>query len=238
MSAELDALWQLKELDERVTAARTALARYPELKRSLEQRVTEERARVEAHRKALADLQKNRRELERRIEELTAQERKFLSQQGAVKTNAEYQALTHEIEGVRRQRSDVETQVLEAFEQEERLAAEKTPVEAALRTAEDERARRLAGIESEEAAEQSALAALDAERAVRLEGLAPAVRARYERVHGSLEGKAVVAIVKNACGGCFRTQPPHVVQEARKRDRLLTCEGCGRILVLPPDGAA
>ena len=33
------------------------------------------------------------------------------------------------------------------------------------------------------------------------------------------------------------TKPPQVLQEARKRDRLLICEGCGRLLLLPPEDA-
>jgi uncharacterized metal-binding protein len=28
-----------------------------------------------------------------------------------------------------------------------------------------------------------------------------------------------------------------VLQEARRGDRLLVCDGCGRLLVHPPDGA-
>jgi predicted nucleic acid-binding Zn-ribbon protein len=47
----------------------------------------------------------------------------------------------------------------------------------------------------------------------------------------------VVPIVKTACGGCFRTQPPQVLQEARRHDRVLVCDGCGRLLVMPPEGA-
>jgi len=45
----------------------------------------------------------------------------------------------------------------------------------------------------------------------------------------------VVAIVKGACGGCFRAQPPQVLQEARRGDRLLACDGCGRLLIWPPE---
>ena len=46
-----------------------------------------------------------------------------------------------------------------------------------------------------------------------------------------------MAILKGACGGCFRNQPPQLLQDARRRDRLLVCEGCGRLLVWPPDAA-
>jgi len=60
-------------------------------------------------------------------------------------------------------------------------------------------------------------------------------RVRYERVHQMRGGLAAVAIVKGACGGCYRGQPPQVLQEARKRDRVIICEGCGRLLIWPPE---
>ena len=55
---------------------------------------------------------------------------------------------------------------------------------------------------------------------------------------GTLRGRAVVPILpKGACGGCFRGQPPQVLQEARRGDRVLLCDGCGRMMVWPPEGA-
>ena len=79
--------------------------------------------------------------------------------------------------------------------------------------------------------------ALDARREANLRDLPPVTRARYERVHGSRDGRAVVAILKGACGGCYRTLPPAVLQEARRRDRMMSCEGCGRLMVWPPSEA-
>ncbi|TMQ68855.1 MAG: hypothetical protein E6K80_13650 [Candidatus Eisenbacteria bacterium] len=62
-------------------------------------------------------------------------------------------------------------------------------------------------------------------------------RSRYERIRQSRDGRAVVPIVKGSCGGCFRGQPPQMLQEARRGDRALICDGCGRILIWPPEGA-
>lgn len=233
---DVDILWSLHGLDEERVTLRAALARVPEQRRQLEARVAAERAALETLRARVAEAQKRRRVHEQEIEALTAQERKFQSQQPSVKTNAEYQALTHEIATVRGKRSDVETQVLMGLEEEEALAAQKGPLEEALRAAEAERDARLAALAAEESAHAATLEGLEARRAAAIEQLTPAARGRYERVHASREGRAVVAIAKGACGGCFRTQPPQLLQEARRRDRVLVCDGCGRLLVLPPEG--
>ena len=237
MSEELDRLWLLHGLDEEVAALEAHLARFPEQRQALEKKVEAGRSRLAALEAALAAMQKQRRELEREIEAVDVQERKFLSQQSAVKTNEEYQALTHEISGCKAKRSDLETRVLVLMEEEERAAGERPSLARALAAAESELAERMRAIAAEEEAGRARRGGLEARREKQIEGLTPATRQRYERIHGSRGGRAVVPILKGACGGCYRGQTPQVLMEAKKRDRLLVCEGCGRILVLPPDPA-
>ena len=145
------------------------------------------------------------------------------------------EALQHEIDAARQQRSDLETQVLVQLEAEDHELTERPVLERALAAAEKESAGRLGLIEAEERADRERAAAFEAERQKLVEGLPPALRSRYERIRVSKEGRALVPILKGACGGCFRGQPPQVVQEARKRDRVLICDGCGRMLLWPPE---
>ncbi|MEO5616565.1 MAG: C4-type zinc ribbon domain-containing protein [Candidatus Eisenbacteria bacterium] len=237
MSDEIDRLWALKELDEQLVEARAALVRFPEQRRALEARAATERHKLEAMQARLTEAQKKRRELEREVEATGEQERKFSSQLPLVKKNEEYQALLHEIAGVKARRSEIETQVLLQMDAEEGIAREKPAVEQALKTAEAELAGRRSEIDSAENAAQQRVDGIQARRDAKLAPIAALTRARYERVHQQRAGVAVVAILKGACGGCYRGQPPQVLQEARKRDRIITCEGCGRMLIWPPEAS-
>src|SRR5215475_4753044 len=87
VSDEIDRLWALKGLDERLVEARSALARFPEQKRALETRAADERRKLEGLQTRIADAQKRRRELERDVESATEQERKFSAQLPMVKKN-------------------------------------------------------------------------------------------------------------------------------------------------------
>jgi predicted nucleic acid-binding Zn-ribbon protein len=237
MSEEIDRLWALQGLDEQALAVRSVLARFPEQRRELEHRVAEARQRLEQAKARLGESQKQRRELERQAGALGEQERHFQQQLPAIKKNEEYTALLHEIEGTRSKRSELETQVLLRMEEEEREQQERPVLEQALKSAEAEAAERAKRIGAEEAAEREKLGVLEARREANVRELPASTRARYERVHGSRDGRAVVAILKGACGGCYRTLPPAVLQEARRRDRMMSCEGCGRIIIWPPDEA-
>jgi len=237
VTEEIDRLWTLKGLDEQLVEARIALARFPEQKRALEARAADEKRKLEGLQTRIADAQKRRRDLEREVESATVNERKFQAQLPMVKKNDEYQALLHEIAAAKSRRSEIETQVLLQMDTEDGLGREKPLVERALKAAEAELNSRRSEIEAEERVVQERVSSIQAARAEQMAPLPAQMRSRYERAHQSLAGLAVVPILKNACGGCYRAQPPQVMQEARKRDRLIICEGCGRLLVWPPDGA-
>ena len=233
MNEELQTLWALHQLDERLVTLQSALARFPAQRQSTEDRLVGDRARLEALKKALAEYQIRRRQMEKDIETLVAEERKFQGQLPLVKKNEEYTALLHEIAGAKQKRSDRETELLTLMDEEERRLAEKPVLEKALAAAEAETAGRLDSLAAEEQAERQAVAVIEAERAALTARLTAATRSRYERIRASKEGRAVVPIQKGACGGCYRGQPPQVIQEARRGDRLLVCDGCGRLMIWP-----
>jgi len=237
VTEEIATLWALHELDERAAVQRAALASFAARREEVAKGLTGARAHLEAVKQRIAEVEKKRRDRERDVESLLADERKFQSQLPAVKKNEEYQALLHEIASVKDKRSAVETDVLMAFEEEERANGEKPGAEKALADAEALVREATATVDREEAEARAQLDALGAERAALMTKLSPPTRNRYERIHASRDGRAVVAIMKSSCGGCYRNQPPQVLQEARRGDRVLTCDGCGRMMVWPPEGA-
>jgi predicted nucleic acid-binding Zn-ribbon protein len=88
-------------------------------------------------------------------------------------------------------------------------------------------------------------AALEAEVAERTKSrdesrspLAPAVLAKYDRLYAGREGVAVVTIQNNACGACHRALTAHDMQIAKQGETILSCEGCGRIVILADSSPA
>jgi len=235
VTEELQILWALRDLDDRLVTLETALRRYPGERKLLEQRSSGEKARLEAHKQRLHDLQLRHRQSEKDIEGLQTEERKFQGQLPLVKKNEEYQALLKEIGDRKAKRSDRETELLGLMDDEQRLQTERPTLEHALKTAETETAARLQVIAEGERREREQVEALEAQRQQLIVRLGPFIRSRYERIRVSKEGRAVVPIIKGSCGGCFRGQPPQALQEARRRDRVLNCDGCGRLLIWPPD---
>ncbi len=237
MTEEIEALWALRGLDERLVALHEALRRYPADRQALETRLSSERGKIEGFKKQAGDLQLRHRQIEKDIEALQQEERKFQSQLPMVKKNEEYTALLHEIADRKTRRSERETDLLMLMDEEQRLGGEGPSLQKGLDALQAETAARLSTISTEEEKERDEVARLEAERQVLSAKLPGLMRSRYERIRASRDGRAVVPIIKGSCGGCFRGQPPQMLQEARRGDRALTCDGCGRLLVWPPDGA-
>jgi len=60
----------------------------------------------------------------------------------------------------------------------------------------------------------------------------PRLFTSYEKIRKSYRnGLAVVAVERDACGGCFNAIPPQKQSEIRQRKKIMICENCGRILV-------
>ncbi len=238
MNDEILTLWALRDLDERLVTLQAALNRFPAQRQVVELRLTGDRVRFETLKKELGEYQLKRRQLEKDIEALAVEERKFQGQLPLVKKNEEYTALLHEIAGVKQKRSDRETDLLVLMDEEERRATEKPVLEKALAALEAEAGVRLKTIGAQEQGERERVAGVESERATLAVRLPAGTRNRYERIRTSKDGRAVVPIQKGACGGCYRGQPPQMLQEARRGDRLLVCDGCGRLLIWPPDATA
>jgi predicted nucleic acid-binding Zn-ribbon protein len=64
------------------------------------------------------------------------------------------------------------------------------------------------------------------------EKVEPRLLASFDRIRKNYRnGLAVVAIVRDACGGCYNAIPPQRQSEIRQRKKIIVCENCGRILV-------
>jgi len=228
---ELEALLELQRRDTLLLDARRRRSELPARREALRGALAAAKADLDRAKKDLDAARMSRRALEKEVEGFQAEIAKLERQLLDVKTNQEYTAMRHQIEGVKQKRSDVETKILEGFEREETLAASQKSAE---KRVADEEARLKQGegdLDREAAALEETLATLTHDRdEVRPRVPAP-VLTRYDRLAGARDGVAVAEVRKSACGACFRSLTPHAMQEIRRGEAIMICEACGRILV-------
>ena len=181
------------------------------------------RGRIEAGRK-------DRRSLEGEIELVKARISKYRDQLMAVKTNKEYSALLHEIEGANGSIRGVEDRVLDAMEREEEAGKELEVVERDLRELQTELDAEKARASEAVAVLEAELVGVDAEREELRAAMDKELLAHFDRVFGVRGGVAVVGIHGESCEGCRVRIRPQVLSEIRRHAVIHVCDNCKRII--------
>jgi len=156
---------------------------------------------------------------------------KYKKQQYEVRSNKEYDALTKEIDFATESIKNLEKQ-FESFESA--MTAAKTEIESVTKQLDEQK-----GLLSEREAELAEVSKANEDEELELrhrrEKLVVRLKSdtlsRYDRIRKARNGKAVVAVRRNSCGGCHNRIPPQRLLELRAHDKMYTCEHCGRILV-------
>lgn len=231
MESRLRILYALQLVDNNLDELEALKGDLPALVRELEERNDGILAQIEELQAAVTHSLVERDKLDVDILSFAEKIEKYKEQQFKVRNNREYDALTREIEMAQSAIQKAE-QLMEEHEGTikissgdiERLKAEASELieEIKLKRAELEQIQKLN--EEEELKFQH-------EREKLVVRLDKSDLSSYERIRKARGGKAVVALLRGACGGCFRQVPPQRAQELRRNSSFMKCEQCGRILV-------
>src|SRR5918999_1168574 len=124
MNPDLAGLIRLQRADSELRRVEADLALIPRRRSELQASLAAERGKLEAPRVSLDGSQKNPRRFEGELQDLESKRSKYKGQLMEVKTNKEYTAVLHEIEGVEREIRGREDQVLAEMERAEALTGE------------------------------------------------------------------------------------------------------------------
>ena len=162
---------------------------------------------------------------------LKAKMEKYKTQQFQVKTNKQYDMLAREIDlaqekitQLQRDMESLEGKAMLAKEDAEKLVPELEALQAELAN----RKKELAAVNKEHEDEELKL---KHQRDKIVSKISKADYQMYSRIRKAEDGRAIVAVQRKSCGGCFNRVTPQRVLELRKNADLIACERCGRILV-------
>jgi predicted nucleic acid-binding Zn-ribbon protein len=238
MNPDLERLIRLQQAETDLRRVEAELAEVPGKRAELDAGLARERGRLDQGREAQAQSQKARRQHEADLQDLEAKRSRYKGQLMEVKTNKEYTAMLHEIEGVEREIRAREDQILAEMEKAEALSAEVRAEEEAFKAAE--------GRAREGGRALDARAATLEEQRARLAGERDAVAATvpgevlelFQRV-ARLRGVAVAEARDGMCQVCHLKLRPQMFVDIKRNEDVLQCPACNRILyyATPPAAA-
>jgi len=233
MNPDLEKLVQLHRVESDLARVESELTSIPRLRQALVDRVAVDRGHLDAAKAAFEASQKARKQHEAVVQDFEAKRSKYKGQLMEVKTNKEYTAMLHEIEGVEREIRSREDQILEEMEKAEALAQEIRREEAAFKLVEQDAKKEAAELDATEAKLGAETKRLRAERERVAASVPEDALHIYERV-AKLRGTAVAEARDASCQTCHMKVRLQVWVEIRKNEALFQCESCSRVLYYEP----
>ena len=234
VEGKLKSLYQLQLIDSKIDRLRTIRGELPLEVSDLEDTVTGLETRLKNVSDEVDELENQLNEKKQNIKDFQANIKKYEAQQGKVRNNREYDAITKEIEFQNLEIQLAEKRIKEAkasviikaellekskvdFEERSKdLKIKKSELEEII--AETEKEEKQLQVDSKTASSNIEDRLLNA----------------YKRIRANTRnGLAVVAVERDACGGCYNKIPPQRQLDIRQRKKVIVCEHCGRILVDP-----
>lgn len=232
IEGKLKSLYQLQLIDSKIDKLRTIRGELPLEVSDLEDTVAGLETRLANVTEEVNELDNQLNEKKQAIKDFQSNIKKYEAQQNKVRNNREYDAITKEIEfqnleiqlaekrmkeakaGITVKSELLEKSKIEFEERSKDLKAKKGELEEII--AETEKEEKDLIKESEKAAA----------------GIEDRLLNAYRRIRAnSRNGLAVVAVERDACGGCYNKIPPQRQLDIRLNKKIIVCEHCGRILV-------
>lgn len=215
---------ELDEKAKRLSAIDAKIASDPALAAARKEMEAEAAALATA-RKSLAEREFESKRVDSKIMDL--EERLY---SGRVQNPKELDGLERELQMLKRQRSDLEDQVLQQMEQVDQGQSRVAARETALKAVQGTRASQLDQLARERDQLLARLKTLEDEEANDRSELDPESLRAYDHLRRTKANRAVSLVRRDACSTCGVSVPTGLKQRIHTGDELVFCSGCGRIL--------
>lgn len=227
----MESLLKVQALDLKIEKCKEREAEIPKQKKKYEVQRKRLDAELAESEERLKRLQLEQRECEGDIEAKGQQIAKYQTQLNAVKKNEEYQALLHEIEGVKKLIAQREERIIaimmELDEAKAKVAEDRKRIDAERKSIDAE----CATIDAELAEAVKQRKELEEKRKPLMAAVPDIELRQYDRIRKNKGGgAAVVPLLKESiCGGCHMSLTPQVINQILG-GQTVPCRNCGRIV--------
>lgn len=228
--AVMEQLRQLDEVDAELDALKEKLAEGPPRLEKSRSAIEELESRIAALKARENELAKEAQGLEMDVQKHEADAEKHITHQRQAKSNEEYQVFRERVEQEKKIVSQLEEDALLKMEEQDKLRSERGGLTEELKDARAGHEKLEAEVERITAELRSQITGLEARRNELASSVEADDRDIYERVRRSRSGRALAPVKGSACGACFVSLPPQLINLALLGKGISQCVSCHRIL--------
>jgi len=231
----LEALYRVQELDTRLYELRNREENNP-LRIELEKMREDKGQRKAEYEKVTSSLEESRNSQKRMEDELRRLEEKINREEdklygGTVSNPKELRGLQAEVGSLKRQKDNLEMELLEEMERLDEIKARVDELQSSLGNLEAELNEKEGILRGELSEIQAEIEELEEEKEGLRSGIGEELLELYDRLLESKHHLAVVKVVDGVCQGCRVELPGKEYDRFLKSDDIFRCSSCRRIMV-------
>ncbi len=232
LKEQLKALEQLQELDLKIDSLKKKKADLPGAMKESEDAFQQVRRAVEAKQNAQAELEKSKRQTRAAIDLNNDRLARSTSRLEGVQNSQEYQAVSKEIDQLKKLNANLEEQIAKVDQDIAAIATELEGLTASLNQAREARDARSSQMSEEGSKIDQDIASLQAERTQYLDRVEKRLVSQYERIRPVRAGMGIVPAVGGRCKGCNMILPPQLYIQVQRGTEAHQCPSCFRLLFI------
>jgi predicted nucleic acid-binding Zn-ribbon protein len=236
MQEQLNLLIQMQQIDKSIQELLFTAEDNPRKMNQVEQEIQEMQETSQAFVREMEGLKKQRKSLEKEIEEFEQKIKKSQVKLMEVKTNKEYKAMLTETDDLKKGKSGKEDLLLELLEKLEEGTQKEKALKKTVEAKTAEGKLKKDQLEKERLAYEKELLAIHQKREELTSRIDFPLLKQYEFLKDRLKGVAVAEVKDATCLSCHMQIPPQLYNELHRKDKIIPCPSCLRILYLTEPG--
>ena len=228
----LAALVKMQSIEDLISEKQNLKKRLPLQLEELEKNVTSAEQLVDESKKLIDNNIKERDKLDLEVKVNLEKIAKYETQLSAIKTNKEYKALSTEMDFLKESNNKIDDKILDSMDEEQgfrEILEERKLLYQKAQAELDEKAEKLRKqiVQVDRDIEDYKIVRNEIAKKLPME-----LVKRYATLIQHKNRKAVVFLNSNkGCGGCGFAVRPQLLIDISRKDTLISCESCGRMLV-------
>jgi uncharacterized protein len=227
---QLELLTLLQEKDVIIDKLKDIETVFPVQIEELKNLAAQRKSQITGRKSVISGIQLKRKEKEIDLETKENEIKKHNIELNSVKSNDAYKALLTEIEDCRKQKGDIENDILEIMEKMESesvlLKAEEQQIKEFEATTQSDIAKLERDLEKAKAEREK----LVLDRNEFASKISKDFLSQYEYVRESKDGIGISNIEGETCTACHITLRPQIINDVCKEQEIVMCDTCSRIL--------
>ena len=231
---DIEKLKALQDIDSEIARLKEQLNLYPHMIKKIEKNLLRKRKELQSIRDGQQERLKQKRLMEKEILFRQEEIQKKTAQQNVPKIKQDaFDALKREIDKLKGEISVLEDKIIQFIAEDEQALKSLAKAESVFKAEEEDSQLERKRIEEQIASKKRRTDELNSERAQQLTLVPNELLTYYNRYYRGHGPTVVVPIHGDSCGGCHMRILPQIIVEAKQCEKMITCEGCRRILIAP-----